>query len=103
MNDELRIESTGIDLIAAFTHAIQSRAVELKQQADEAAKAVAIWKQVLDARGQGLWFRLRTLIEEEKSNGILRFESLIILQILEVNLLLSENKSGLFGRFSPAR
>ena len=67
MNDELRIESTGIDLIAAFTHAIQSRAVELKQQADEAAKAVATWKQVLDARGQGLWFRLRTLIEEESS------------------------------------
>jgi hypothetical protein len=67
MTDELPIEVPKTDPITAFFQGAQSRASDLKHQADEAAKAVAIWKQVLEARDNGLWFRLRALFEEESS------------------------------------
>jgi hypothetical protein len=67
MTDDLPIEVPKTDPITAFFQNAQSRATDLKHQADEAAKAVAIWKQVLEARDKGLWFRLRALFEEESS------------------------------------
>lgn len=67
MNNEESIDSPAPDLIRAFSEAAQSRAVDLKQQAETAAKAADIWSRVLETRDQGLWFQLRALIEEEKS------------------------------------
>jgi hypothetical protein len=67
MNDELQLAGPAPDPIQAFSEAAQSRAQDLKEQADGAAKAAIIWSRVMEARDQGLWFRLRALIEEEKS------------------------------------
>jgi hypothetical protein len=67
MNEELPLDAPAPDSIRAFSEAAQSRALELKQQAEVAAKAANIWSRVLDARDKALWFRLRALIEEEKS------------------------------------
>ena len=67
MNDEESIDSRGVDLIRAFSEDAQSRAVNLQQQAETAAKAADIWRRVLETRDNGLWFKLRALIEEEKN------------------------------------
>lgn len=67
MNEELPLDAPVSDSIRAFSEAAQSRALELKQQAEVAAKAANIWSRVLDARDKAHWFRLRALIEEEKS------------------------------------
>ena len=67
MNDEIPIEIPEADPIKHRTIAAQARALELKQQAEDAAKAADIWSQLLQARDQGLWFRLRVLIEGERS------------------------------------
>jgi hypothetical protein len=67
MNEDLTLDAPAPDPIRVFTEAAQSRALDLKQQAEAAAKAADVWSRVLDAREDGLWFRLRALIEEEKS------------------------------------
>ena len=67
MENQLQPEAPAPDPIHAFSDAAQSQALELKQQAEVAAKAANIWSRVLEARDKGHWFRLRALIEEEKS------------------------------------
>lgn len=63
MNEELHPSAP--DPILDFYEAAKSQAAELKQQAEAATKAANIWKQLVEARNQALWFRLRALIEEQ--------------------------------------
>lgn len=67
MNEELTIDAPAPDPIRAFSEAAQSWALELRQQADAAAKADNIWRRVLADRDHGQWFSLRALIEAEKN------------------------------------
>jgi hypothetical protein len=67
MREELPFKASVSDPVRIFYDVAQSRALELKQLAEAAAKAANIWSRVLDARDKGQWFRLRALIEEEKN------------------------------------
>lgn len=67
MNEQLPTDAPEPDPILAFSEATHSRALELKQEAEAAAKAANIWSMVLEAKNKGHWFRLRALIEEEKA------------------------------------
>jgi hypothetical protein len=66
MDKQLPPEAPAPDPIRAFSESAQARALDLKQQAEAAAKAANIWSRVLEARDKGFWFQLRALIEEEK-------------------------------------
>lgn len=65
-NEELPFDGPPPDPIKQCAEAAQEKAKQLKQQADDAAKAAGIWSRLLECRDQGLWFCLRTLIEDER-------------------------------------
>lgn len=66
MNEDLPFDGPAADPIKQCAEEAQEHAKQLKQQADEAAKAAGIWSRLLETRDHELWFCLRTLIEEER-------------------------------------
>jgi len=66
MNDELPLDGPAPDPIKQSAAAAQARALELKQQAEDASKGASIWSRLLESRDNGLWFRLLAIIDEER-------------------------------------
>ena len=67
MNEKPPFDGPTPDPIRQCAEAAQAQAIQLKQQAEEAAKVAGIWTRLLEARDAGLWFRLRGLIDEERA------------------------------------
>jgi hypothetical protein len=84
MKEESPIDAPQPDPIRDFVLAAQSRALELKRQAQAATKAVGILASLQDARDKQHWFRIRALMEAESSYfQQLREEGQIIVEALE--------------------